>query len=94
MPSKKLSEAAIQAHVASLPKWRVVDGRLHRKFEFPDFTRAFSFMTAVALVAEKRDHHPDWSNSYGKVVIQLTSHDAGGLTQRDFDLATAIDAIA
>jgi len=94
MPPKKLSEAELQARVASLPKWRVLDGRLCREFEFPNFTRAFSFMTAVALVAEKRDHHPDWSNSYGKVVIQLTSHDAGGLTQRDFDLATAIDSIA
>jgi 4a-hydroxytetrahydrobiopterin dehydratase len=90
----KLDEAEIRARSALLPKWRVVDGRLHREFEFKDFTRAFGFMATVALLAEKRDHHPDWSNSYGKVVIDLVSHDAGGLTQHDFDLATAIDAIA
>lgn len=71
------------------------DGRsISRSFAFPDFLGAFAFMTQVALLAEKADHHPDWSNSYNKVEISLTSHDAGGLTKRDAKLARAIDALA
>ncbi|HUR81968.1 MAG TPA: 4a-hydroxytetrahydrobiopterin dehydratase, partial [Thermoanaerobaculia bacterium] len=65
-----------------------------REFRFADFTEAFSFMTAVAFAAEKRNHHPDWTNVYNRVAIRLTSHDAGGVTDRDYDLAKAIDAIA
>ena len=64
-----------------------------RSFTFADFRKAFAFMSEVALLAEKMDHHPDWSNAYNKVEITLTSHDAGGLTRRDVRLARAIDAI-
>ncbi len=64
-----------------------------RTFTFADFSQAFAFMTRVALLAEKADHHPDWSNSYNKVEISLTSHDAGGLTKRDAKLAKAIDGL-
>lgn len=67
--------------------------RLRREFTFADFSEAWGFMARVALEAEKRDHHPDWSNSWNTVVIELTSHDAGGVTDRDRDLATAIDAL-
>ena len=70
------------------------DVELRREFVFADFSEAFAFMTRVALLAEKADHHPDWSNAWNKVVIELTSHDAGGLTQRDLDLARAIDALS
>lgn len=69
-------------------------GRLRREFEFSDFRRAFGFMTSVALAAEAMDHHPDWSNAYGRVVIDLVSHDVGGLTSRDLALGEAIDALA
>jgi 4a-hydroxytetrahydrobiopterin dehydratase len=78
---------------ARLPEgWDVVDGKLHRSLEFSNFTEAFGFMTMVALIAEKRDHHPDWSNSWNKVVIDLVSHSAGGITDGDLTLAAAINA--
>jgi len=77
---------------ASAPEgWTVVDGKLHREIEFHNFVEAFGFMSMVALLAEKADHHPDWSNSYNKVVIDLVSHDQGGITDRDRDMATAIN---
>ena len=75
------------------PDWTVVDGKLHRELEFADFTEAFSFMTTVALVAEKMDHHPDWSNSWNKVVIDVVNHAEGGISDRCVELATKINAI-
>ena len=71
--------------------WEVVDGALHRELEFHDFVEAFGFMSMVALLAEKANHHPNWSNSWNKVVLDLTSHDKGGITDRDHDLAQAIN---
>jgi 4a-hydroxytetrahydrobiopterin dehydratase len=73
--------------------WEVVDGKLHREVQLADFSEAFAFMTRVALAAEKADHHPDWSNSWNTVTIDLVSHDAGGLTARDVALAEAITAL-
>ena len=73
--------------------WEVVDGKLHRELTLADFSEAFAFMTRVALLAEKAEHHPDWSNSWNTVVIDLVSHDAGGLTERDAALAEAINAV-
>ena len=73
--------------------WERRDERLHREFVFGNFREAFGFMTQVALLAEKADHHPDWSNSWNRVVIDLTSHDAGGVTERDVALAEAINAL-
>ena len=74
------------------PSWSVIDGRLHRVLVFHGgFTEAFAFMTAVAEVAERLDHHPDWSNSWNRVDIAITSHAAGGITERCFALAAAID---
>lgn len=74
--------------------WQTVNGRLSKDFSFKDFNEAFSFMTRVALVAEKMDHHPDWSNCWNKVSIQLSTHDAGGIvTEKDVELSQKIDAL-
>ncbi|WP_254126892.1 4a-hydroxytetrahydrobiopterin dehydratase [Aquihabitans sp. G128] len=73
--------------------WELTGDRLHRELEFADFTEAFAFMTRVAAEAERMDHHPDWSNSYNTVTIDLVSHDAGGLTSRDQALAEAINSL-
>ena len=80
--------------VAALPGWSIAGGKLHREFKFPDFVRAFSFMSAAALVAEARNHHPEWFNVYGRVVVDLTTHDAGGITQNDLDLAKKMNELA
>jgi 4a-hydroxytetrahydrobiopterin dehydratase len=95
MPIPQLTEAERSAALSSLPEWSLRDDKLAivRKFKFADFSQAFAFMTRVALIAEKRDHHPEWSNVYNWVEITLTTHDAGGLSQRDIDMATAIDAL-
>jgi len=74
--------------------WEVVDGKLHREVELADFSEAFAFMTRVALAAEKADHHPDWSNSWNTVTIDLVSHDKGGITARDIALAEQITTLA
>lgn len=74
--------------------WAEVGGKLHRELTFADFNEAFGFMARVALVAEKADHHPDWSNSWNTVTIDLVSHDAGGITDRDRDLAGRINELA
>ena len=73
--------------------WQIKDGKLHKTFKFPNFVDAFGFMTKVAIHAEKANHHPEWFNVYNKVEIDLTTHEADGLTTRDFDLARAIDAV-
>ncbi len=78
-----------------LPNWDLVSGAdaIERQFKFHDFNAAFGFMTRVALLADKMDHHPEWSNVYNRVSIKLTTHDAGGLSLRDIKLAQAIDAL-
>ena len=73
--------------------WQLIDGRLHRELDFADFAEAFAFMGRVAAEAERLGHHPDWSNSWNRVVIDLVSHDAGEVTARDLELAQAIDAV-
>lgn len=88
-----MDEARIQAELATLPAWTREKNRIRRAWVFQDFRAAFAFMTQVAELAEQQDHHPDWSNSWNRVVIELTSHDAGRLTARDFRLARAIDAL-
>lgn len=94
MPIAKLSADEIQTELAKLTGWTIQDGKLHRELKFDGFVEAFGFMTSVALVAERSDHHPEWSNVWNKVVIDLTTHDAGGLSARDFKLAAAIDKLA
>lgn len=88
-----LSREAAQAALQSLPDWTLAaDGRsMRRELVFADFKQAFAFMTLVALAAEQRDHHPDWRNVYHRVDICLSTHDAGGLTERDLSLARWID---
>lgn len=94
--ARKLDPAQRGAAIAELAGWSLVDGRdaLTRTFTFADFSAAFGFMTRVALAAEKLDHHPEWSNVWNRVDITLSTHDAGGLTQRDVDLARIIDTLA
>lgn len=93
--AKTLSDAERAALADTLPDWALVEGRdaIRRVFKFADFSAAFGFMTRVALIAEKANHHPDWSNSYDTVTVELTSHDVGGLSSRDLRLAKAIDAL-
>lgn len=91
---KALEEAEIEAKLADLEGWALVDGKLHRTFRFANFVEAFGFMASTALVAEKMDHHPEWSNVYATVVVDLTTHDAGGITTLDFELAEAMNATA
>jgi 4a-hydroxytetrahydrobiopterin dehydratase len=92
----RLSQDERSAALEGLPEWRWDEtaGAIHRGFRFRDFAQAFSFMTAVALAAEKADHHPDWSNSWNRVEIALTTHSEGGVTAKDVALAAAIDALA
>ena len=93
---KRLDELERAEALKALPDWRYDGGRgaIVREFEFKDFVAAFSFMTGVALLAEKADHHPEWSNVYGRVSILLTTHDAGGLTSRDAELARETSELA
>jgi 4a-hydroxytetrahydrobiopterin dehydratase len=93
---EKLDPAARAALPADLPQWRPVEGRdaIARTLHFADFNAAWGFMSRVALLAEKHDHHPEWSNVWNRVEITLTTHDAGGLSARDVALAKAIDGLA
>jgi 4a-hydroxytetrahydrobiopterin dehydratase len=90
-----LTPAERDAALADLPGWTLrCDGlAIERAFQFGDFSEAFAFMTRVALLAEKADHHPEWSNVYNRVVITLTTHDAGGLSERDVAMAKAVAAL-
>ncbi|HVB56249.1 MAG TPA: 4a-hydroxytetrahydrobiopterin dehydratase [Candidatus Acidoferrales bacterium] len=93
MSNGKLSKQEVTSELRKLAGWTVVKGNLHRVFEFKDFTQAFGFMKRVALAADKMDHHPDWSNAYNKVTVNLSTHSAGGLTKNDFELAGKIQKI-
>lgn len=90
---EKLSASEITASLRSIPNWTIEDGKLYRQFLFPRFVEAFGFMASVATVCEKQDHHPEWFNVYNKVQISLTTHEAGGISERDFLLARSIDEI-
>ena len=93
---EKMSADARAAALAGLDGWAEVEDRdaIRKSFKFADFNAAFGFMARVALLAEKQDHHPEWFNVYNRVDIVLSTHDAGGLSERDVRLATAIDAVA
>ena len=95
MTVSQLSETERAEALAELPEWTSArEGKaIARAFRFADFNEAFGFMTRVALLADKADHHPEWSNVYNRVEIELTTHDAGGLSQRDVEMAKAIDAL-
>ncbi|MBV9549983.1 MAG: 4a-hydroxytetrahydrobiopterin dehydratase [Alphaproteobacteria bacterium] len=92
----KLTIDELRAALKRLPDWSLAGGReaITRKFQFVDFDAAFAFMTRTALLAAKMDHHPEWFNVYNKVEVTLATHDASGVTQKDIDLATAMDGYA
>lgn len=94
--TQKFDASQREAVLAQLPEWRVVEDReaITRTLKFADFSAAFGFMSRVALAAEKLDHHPEWTNVWNRVEITLSTHDAGGLTERDVKLARIIDALA
>jgi 4a-hydroxytetrahydrobiopterin dehydratase len=94
MPTR-LTDAERSALAGKLPGWSLVDGReaVARSFQFRDFSEAWGFMSRVALLAESHNHHPDWSNVWNRVRIELSTHDAGGLTDNDVKLAQAINAL-
>jgi len=93
--SERLSKSAIEAALEELNKssdklWSIREDKLYREFKFPGFISAFGFMTKVAMLAERANHHPEWFNVYNKVAISLTTHDVGGISQKDFALAYEI----
>lgn len=90
----RLTQEQIEQHLAAVPLWSLQAGKLHRELRFADFSEAFGFMTRVALEAEKLGHHPDWSNVWNRVAITLETHDVGGLSVKDFELAARIDVLA
>jgi len=90
----RLADDEIKKRLADLPAWTIAGGKLRREFRFAEFSEAFGFMARVALVAEKMDHHPDWSNVWNRVTVELWTHDAGGITDLDFELAQAMDRLA
>jgi len=94
MSIAKATEAEIQEAIAELGSWTVEDGKLHREYRFRSFVQAFGFMAQVALLAERAAHHPEWFNVYNRVVVDLTTHEAGGITQKDLDLAREMEQIA
>lgn len=89
-----LTEAELSAALAKLPDWQLKAGKLHREYQFSDFVAAFGFMSSAALVAQTMDHHPEWFNVYNKVRVDLTTHDADGISALDVKLAHAMDELA
>ncbi len=86
--AEKLSSDEIQTELKKVAGWVIQDAKLHKEFQFSSFIEAFGFMTQLALVAESMNHHPEWFNVYNRVVIDLTTHDAGGISNLDFELAS------
>lgn len=95
MPERrKLTDVEIKDHLSRLDGWETLHDKLHKEFEFENFVETFAFMTSVALLAEKMDHHPEWCNVYNRVVIDLATHDMDGITEFDVELAKAINQVA
>lgn len=90
---EKLSPDAIRQELESLDGWSVVNEKLHKEFEFEDFNHAFGFMSRASMYIEKINHHPEWFNVYNRLVVDLTTHDAGGITQNDVNLARFLNSI-
>ena len=91
---EKLAEDELRDALGKLPAWSVQERKLHREFRFQDFNEAFGFMTRAALVAESMGHHPEWFNVWNRVVVDLSTHDADGITSLDVELAQKLNAIA
>ena len=94
MKASLLSEQELTSLVEILPNWGIQNSKLRREWQFKNFVEAFGFITQVAIISEKLNHHPEWSNVYSKVTIELTTHDAGGVTHLDIQLAKDISLIA
>ena len=90
----RLSQTDIDEELKNLPGWSVVNEKLHKEFQFDDFNQAFGFMTRAAMEIEKMNHHPEWFNVYNKITIELTTHDAGGITKNDINLAKILNSLA
>jgi 4a-hydroxytetrahydrobiopterin dehydratase len=91
---KALTAQEVETGLRDLPGWALKDGRLHRELKFPSFVEAFGFLTSLALVAERMDHHPEIFNVYNKVTLDLWTHDANGITKLDFELAKAANKLS
>ena len=91
--ANKLGASDIQSALEQLPLWAIESGKLHKEFKFGTFVEAFGWMSSVALVAESMGHHPEWFNVYNKVVVDLTTHDVGGISNLDFELASKMDEL-
>lgn len=89
----RLSDEQIKSELIGLSGWSVVNGKLHKDFVFDDFVEAFGFMTRAAIHIEKMNHHPEWFNVYNKISVDLTTHDAGGITQNDISLARTLNSL-
>jgi 4a-hydroxytetrahydrobiopterin dehydratase len=94
MSASLLSPEELNTHLGHLSGWSIVNGKLHKQFQFQDFIAAFSFMSALALVSERMGHHPEWFNVYNRVIVDLTTHDAGGITSKDIDWAKVANQLA
>lgn len=93
MERKKLTDKEITDGLTSLAGWTLANGKLHKEFKFRDFKQAFGFMAGVALVAESMDHHPEWSNVYNRVVIDLVTHDLGAISALDLEFAKSVEKL-
>ena len=89
-----LTQAELDEAVQQLPGWMYLAGKLHREYQFADFVHAFGFMATAAMAIEAMNHHPEWSNVYGRVTVDLSTHDAGGITELDVELAGKLEKIA
>jgi 4a-hydroxytetrahydrobiopterin dehydratase len=90
----KLNDAELAVALDGLPGWAVADGKLHREYKFPDFVHAFGFMATAAIAIEAMNHHPEWSNVWNRVAVDLTTHDSGGITEKDILLASKLEELA
>ena len=89
----RLSESDIDEELKKLSGWNVKDGKLHKEFKFDNFNQAFGFMTRAAMEIEKMNHHPEWFNVYNRITVELTTHDAGGITKNDVNLARILNSL-
>ncbi|MEX2192517.1 MAG: 4a-hydroxytetrahydrobiopterin dehydratase [Nitrosarchaeum sp.] len=89
----RLSSESIDYELKNLKGWTIVNNKIHKEFQFDDFNQAFGFMTRAAMHIEKMNHHPEWFNVYNKIIVDLTTHDAGGITQNDINLAKILNSL-
>ena len=94
MATRKLTDTEISARLEGISGWTVENEKLHKEFQFESFVEAFGFMASVALIAESMNHHPEWFNVYNRVTVDLATHDAGGISALDFELAKKVDALS